>query len=181
METLSESCARVGRGAVAGMIGGAVAAWAMNEYLAAQSKPREPASAPAKARHEKKSSQSKSKQNQEDGDDATVKVAQAISTRFLHHDLSPAQRRIAGPAVHYTYGSLVGALYGAVAEIWPLTDAGFGMLYGIVLWVVGDEAAVPRLGWGRRQPRFPSRNTRTISVHTLSLASPWIWPAGRRG
>lgn len=148
METLTESCARICRGAVAGMIGGVVAAWAMNEYLAAQPKSAPKPSPARSGRAQQRQSKAASQQSQNGGDDATVKVAQAISTRLLHHELTPNQKKIAGPAVHYAYGSAVGALYGAVAEVWPLADAGFGMLYGIVLWAIGDEAAVPALRLG---------------------------------
>lgn len=165
MESISSSCRRMTRGALAGMIGGAVASWAMNEYLAVQPKtaPPDPASRP-QGRQSRKSS----KQTDTSGDDATVKVAQAISTRILKHDLTPGEKKIAGPAVHYAYGTIVGALYGAVAEVWPLADAGFGILYGIVLWVIGDEAAVPALRLGPPPTQVPvPKHAEYLAAHLV--------------
>ncbi len=167
METLTETCARMSRGALAGMIGGAVASWAMNEYLAAQPKP---AAKPAPARSERaqqRQSKAASKQSQSGGDDATVKVAQAISTRMLHHDLTPKEKKFAGPAVHYIYGSTV-ARSTALAEVWPLAGAGFGMLYGIVVWLIGDEAAVPALRLGPPPTQVPvPKHAEYLAAHLV--------------
>jgi uncharacterized membrane protein YagU involved in acid resistance len=64
---------------------------------------------------------------------------------------------VAGPAVHYAYGTLVGGLYGAVAEVWPLAGAGFGAMYGMTLWLLGDEAAVPAFRLGPLPTDIPAR------------------------
>lgn len=53
------------------------------------------------------------KQNQ---DDATVKAARAISEGVLGHKLEEREKRAAGAAVHYAFGTVTGGFYGAVAE-----------------------------------------------------------------
>jgi putative membrane protein len=50
--------------------------------------------------------------------------------------------------VHYGYGTAAGGLYGALAEVWPNAKIGFGMGYGIALWLLGSETALPALRLG---------------------------------
>jgi uncharacterized membrane protein YagU involved in acid resistance len=149
----SDTCAgaRVFRGALAGMIGGVVAAWAMNQFQAA-TQPKAVAE-PAKPSGgnggvHRPSSGDAQRQQQSTGDDATVKTAQAISRKLFAHELTPEEKKVAGPAVHYGYGAVVGGLYGAVAEVWPFIAAGVGIPYGMALFVLGDETAVPALRLG---------------------------------
>src|SRR5206468_183091 len=79
------------------------------------------------------------------GEDATVKVAETVSRKMFDHPLSNAEKKVAGPAVHYGYGMLVGGVYGALAEVWPNVKIGFGMGYGIAVWLIGSETALPAL------------------------------------
>src|SRR5690349_14702168 len=158
MSDQSISIENVLHGALAGMIGGAVGSWVMNQYIAAQQPPAQQPAQPEPAdrskaegeeRQQARSSQKESQQGEsKEDEDATVKTAEAISRNRFGHELSPQEKKIAGPAVHYGYGSLVGGLYGAVAEATPLASAGFGMLYGMALWALGDETAVPALRLG---------------------------------
>jgi len=39
----------------------------------------------------------------------------------------------------------MGALYGAAAEFIPQARAGFGLVFGTVLWAAADEVVVPAL------------------------------------
>jgi hypothetical protein len=144
-------------GAVAGAIGGLAASWVMNQFMMhAQRRAEQIAgrSELGQGRQRESSASSpqeqKEKQQQEEGgggggEDATVKTAAVISRNLFDHELTPDEKQIAGPAVHYAYGALVGSLYGAVAEVWPTIATGFGMPYGVALWALGDEAAVPAL------------------------------------
>ena len=178
MSDESISIENVFHGALAGMIGGAVASWVMNQYMSAQQQqaqpqaPEEPAEqskAEGEQRQQARSSQARSQQAEsKEDEDATVKTAQAISRNLFGHELSPKENKIAGPAVHYGYGSLVGGLYGAVAEATPLASAGFGMLYGIALWALGDEAAVPALRLGPPPTQVPaSKHADYLAAHLV--------------
>jgi putative membrane protein len=151
------------------MIGGAVGAWVMNEYIAAEQRRNQRLAQRRASQHGQRAATSQPRQKQPrqkqqppqaqraGGDDATVKTAQAISRRLFHHELSPAEKKIAGPVVHYGYGALGGAIYGALTEVWPLAGAGFGLLYGMMLWLLGDEIAVPALGLGPPPTKVPVR------------------------
>lgn len=139
----------VWKGALAGCAGGLVASWVMSQFqtqlqrIVPQPKPQ-------------------------DGEDATKKTASAISDAF-GHQLSQDEKETAGPAVHYAFGSLMGALYGAMAETMPATTAGFGVPFGTAVWLGADEVAVPMLGLA------PAPTDTSPSVHAGALASHWIY------
>lgn len=80
------------------------------------------------------------------GDDATVKAASAISQAVLHRQLTSDEKRIAGPVVHYAFGSVVGGVYGAMAEMVPVTTKAWGVPFGAAVWLGADEIGVPAAG-----------------------------------
>jgi uncharacterized membrane protein YagU involved in acid resistance len=104
-------------------------------------------------------------------DNATVATAQRISKKILHHDLTPAEKRVAGSAVHYGYGSLVGGLFGGLAELLPIVSVGLGMPFGFALWLLGDEIAVPVLGLGKSAGETPPE------VHADALSAHFMYGA----
>ena len=67
------------------------------------------------------------KRSGESGEDATVKTASAISENVFQHELTKPEKQWAGPVVHYAFGAVCGALYGALAEAAPFSRAGFGV------------------------------------------------------
>ena len=124
------------RGAIAGLAGGLAASWIMNEFMAG----------PGKKLQESVQSQPQRGNNQSEDEDATMRAADAIveiSTGGRH--LSREEKEKAGPIVHYSYGGLVGGLYGALAEYWHAPTAGLGTAFGTVLFGAGDLVAVPAL------------------------------------
>ncbi|HVT29157.1 MAG TPA: hypothetical protein VHE81_14170 [Lacipirellulaceae bacterium] len=48
-----------------------------------------------------------------------------------------------------------GALYGGLCEIVPDASIGLGIPFGVVLWVFGDELAVPLLRFGSSPFKTP--------------------------
>lgn len=81
----------------------------------------------------------------EEDENATVKVATAISEKVLSRPLPEDRKQQAGQAVHYGFGTLVGGLYGAVAEEAPVLAIAGGVPFGAALWLAADEVAVPAL------------------------------------
>ncbi len=117
-------------------------------------------------------SQQSGQQAQGDGEeqtDATVKAASAISEGLFDHELTKGEKKIAGPAVHYAFGTAVGGLYGAVAELAPEVSAGAGLPFGVVFWLVADETAVPLLGFSKGPTEHP------LSTHAYALASHFVY------
>ncbi|HEU4636677.1 MAG TPA: DUF1440 domain-containing protein [Edaphobacter sp.] len=73
---------------------------------------------------------------------STEKVARKIA-EVAGKDLPPANKKKAGQAVHYAFGTLMGAIYGISAELVPEVTTGGGTAYGTLLFLAADEVAVP--------------------------------------
>ena len=162
------------RGACAGMIGGFVASWVMIKFQEA-TKPAGPCGngrrrqGDAEARERSEKRQREAEQQQQAAHEATVKTAEKVSRKLFDHELSETEKQLAAPAIHYAYGTAVGGLYGAVSEVWPFLDVGFGMGYGMALWLLGSEAAVPALRLG------PPPTKASPTQHADALASHLVY------
>jgi len=141
------------KGVAAGALGGLVASYAMNQFQAVTKK----LSADGQGEAEKNG-----------GEDATVKTAEAI-TGALGHPLSKEEKKVAGPLVHYAFGTAMGAVYGALAELSPRVARGAGVPFGTAVWLGADEVAVPALGLSKKPAESPP------SVHAYALASHLVY------
>lgn len=110
-------------------------------------------------------------QGEEQADDATVKAASAISERVFHHKLTRREKKVAGPAVHYAFGTGTGSAYGAAVELAPSLAAAAGLPFGGAVWLVADDVAVPALGLSKPPTEFPP------STHVYALASHFVYGA----
>lgn len=142
---------RVWKGVAAGMAGGLAGSFVMDQFqsLIKSLSPGCP---------------QQSQQDQE-SEPATAKAASAISESVFRHSLTPAEKKTAGPAVHYAMGILSGGLYGALADAAPATAMGAGSLFGVGLWLAADEIAVPAFGLPKPATQFP------VSTHLNALSS----------
>lgn len=118
---------RVARGVTAGLIAGAVAAFAMDRFQALVS-PLLPSSG--------------------DSEPATEKAADSVAQRAVGHDLPDEDKPLAGQAIHYALGIGLGVAYGVVAEFRPSVTAGYGSAFGVATATLLDEAVVPAVGLG---------------------------------
>lgn len=137
------------RGILAGVAGGLVAAWAMNAWT----------EGPGNALTDKLETPQDKQQlkSTSDGEDATMKAADAIASTFNNgQHLSKEQKAAGGPVVHYTFAALMGGLYGGLAEYLPLVRSGFGTTFGSALFVGGDLVAVPALGLSKPLEEYPA-------------------------
>lgn len=164
------------KGLAAGLIGGLVASWTMNRFQDVWSKFSESSGQSAGAQSSRQGEgqgSSQGDQQAQDGgdeqDDTTVKAAAAISEGIFDHRLTKSEKEWAGPAVHYTFGTSVGGLYGAVAELAPEVTTGAGLPFGAAFWLVADETAVPLLGLSKAPTEYP------LSVHAYALASHFVF------
>ena len=135
------------RGVVAGVAGGLVASWVMNEFLAAAKKVAEAT---------KPESEKRAAQRQPEGEDATQKVANAVTEAATGEELSKQAREVGGPIVHYAFGALMGGVYGGIAEYSPSARLGLGSAFGSALFVGADEVMVPLLGLGKKPTDEPA-------------------------
>jgi hypothetical protein len=172
----------VWKGFAAGLIAGLVASWTMNRFQDLWSKLAKGIEnwsdnqfqnvwgEFAEGVSESSDAQgSKPDPNPEVQDDTTVRAASAVSEGLFDHKLTQSEKKIAGPAVHYSLGTGVGGLYGAAAEMAPKVTAGKGLPFGAVFWLVVDEGAVPLLGLSKGPTAYP------LSTHAYALSSHFVY------
>ena len=66
------------------------------------------------------------------------KIAEAAGTQ-----LETDEKKAAGQAVHYTFGTLMGVVYGVSSELLPEVTTGSGAAFGTLLFLAADQIAVP--------------------------------------
>jgi len=148
------------KGALAGMAGGLVASWVMNRLqhvmesstagdgiAGDHATPVVPPIAEeqlASTTYSSSAPQLFSKPNPQPA--PTVRMANRISKTFLRRELPAEQENVAGQSVHYGFGTLLGGVYGAVAEMRPEVVARLGGVpFGMTVWLLAEELALPAL------------------------------------
>src|SRR6185369_11523858 len=103
------------KGMIAGLAGGLLASWTMNQFQAAWTRIAEGDEKSHGAQSMQPSGGSKGEQaaDTKEQDDATVETAKVISKEVFGHELQKTEKEPAGAAVHYAFGTLSGGLYGA--------------------------------------------------------------------
>jgi uncharacterized membrane protein YagU involved in acid resistance len=142
----------LGVSAVGGLLGGLVGAAAMSAVHAWISRAHPPEPPPVDRRE----------------DDATVKVADALSRTLRRTPLADDAKPVAGSLVHYAFGASMGLAQGAAAAVTPIAGAGGGLGFGAAVWLSAHVIAVPALGLApspRRQP--PSKEGLELALHLL--------------
>jgi hypothetical protein len=164
------------KGMVAGAVGGLVASWVMNQFQRLWSR---------KARGVERSHGAQSLQQgsprhgvaralQERGrdreeDDATMRAAVVVSDNVFGRELTEREKEVAGVVAHYAMGVVSGGVYGALAEVAPVTTAGAGLPFGAAVWMIADEVVVPALGLSKPPTEYPP------ATHAYALASHLVY------
>jgi len=102
---------------------------------------------------------------------AADRMAQATSGR----PVAGQDKGAAGQAVHYGFGTLLGAIYGTASTAAPAIRAGFGMPFGAAVWAGGDETLLPATGLAKRPDETP------LSTHAYALISHLVFGASLEG
>jgi len=169
---MREDDGNIWKGIVAGLAGGLIASWTMNQFQAAWTRLAENAEKPHGAQSMQPAEGSKGDgQDTKEQDDATVKAAKAISEGVFGHELQESEKRPAGAAVHYAFGTVTGGLYGALAEVVPQVTTASGVPFGAAFWLLADEISVPLLGLSKGPAEYP------VSTHAYALASHLVYGA----
>jgi putative membrane protein len=149
-----QSDGEIWKGAAAGIAGGLLASWIMNQFQTAMSR---------------LAGEGDGQGSDSGGEDATVKTAERVSRGVFDHELSKEEKKTAGPAVHYAMGAVSGGIYGAVSELLPVARWGLGLPFGAAVWLLADEVALPALGLSKKPNEYPA------SVHAKALASHLVY------
>lgn len=135
------------RGIATGLVAGIAATLVMDQFLnliAASQKAidkREKEAqgeSPWEIAHEQAEQERQSAQQE----DSTEIVARRIA-ESAGKALDQPQKKAGGQAVHYTFGTLMGVVYGISAELLPEATTGGGTAFGTLLFLAADEVAVP--------------------------------------
>jgi len=171
-----ENKASIAKGLVAGVAGGLVASVVMNQFQAVWSKLMGGEEKPHGAQSLQQDlpdhglSLELQKRGSDDPDDnAAVRTGNAVSELVFNHKLSKSEKETAGTIAHYAMGATSGAIYGAAAEVLPITTIGEGIPFGAAVWAIADEAVVPALGLSKAGKEYP------LSIHVYAIASHLVY------
>jgi hypothetical protein len=78
-------------------------------------------------------------------DRSTEIFVQKVATGLFGASLSGGARKTAGVAMHFVYGSFWGAVYGLIQSSFHLPAALHGLLYGLIVWLIGPVTLVPAM------------------------------------
>src|SRR5438270_4940353 len=140
------------RGMLAGALGGLFASWVMNGFIAGAMKMQETMKSP----EEKAKEKFQRPKSEEESEDSTMKVADAVTWLVTGQHLSKEGKQKGGPIVHYAFGTLMGACYGALAELSHSTTAYAGTAFGTGLFIAADEIMVSALGLSKPPTQQPA-------------------------
>jgi len=135
------------RGIITGATAGIAATLIMDQFLkliSASQKAIEKqvklaqGNSPWKIAHEQVQQEQQAAQQEDSTEIVARKIANATGkTLDMEH------KKTAGQAVHYTFGTLMGIVYGVSAELVPEATTGAGAAFGTLLFLGADEVAVP--------------------------------------
>ncbi len=69
-----------------------------------------------------------------------------LAERIAGHPLDGATKEVASEAIHWGFGALTGAAYGALAEFYPAATDKEGASFGMALMALTQEKALPAMG-----------------------------------
>lgn len=138
------------RGILSGLVAGVAATVAMDQFLKLFSAgqlavERVQKLAGGESSWQIANEQAQKQERAAEREDSTEKVAHKIAEMTGNPILSREDKKKAGQAVHYTFGTLMGVVYGVASEIFPEVAAGGGTAFGTLLFFGADEVAVPAL------------------------------------
>jgi putative membrane protein len=71
---------------------------------------------------------------------------EVLAQKLSPHHLNGASLAVASETIHWGFGALTGAAYGALAEFYPAATAQEGAAFGMALMSLTHEGALPALG-----------------------------------
>jgi hypothetical protein len=137
------------RGIIAGATAGIAATLIMDQFLKLTSAGQKAVEkqmklaqgeSPWEIAHEQVQQEQQAAQQEDSTEIVARKIANATGKT-----LDKEQKKTAGRAVHYTFGTLMGIVYGVSAELVPEATTGAGTAFGTLLFLGADEVAVPAL------------------------------------
>ena len=80
-----------------------------------------------------------------------------LAERVAGHPLPPADKQAAVQTIHWGFGALAGAVYGAMVEVEPSFAAWHGAAFGLTLNKITHESVLPRVGLAAPKEEQPAQ------------------------
>lgn len=156
------------KGLLSGLLGGLVACWAMNQWLALWQRVVERESTTRRGQPVVGQGGQLSQEGPDERQPPTMHAAAALVHRLFLYVPTDSEKQRVGQALHYTFGTATSALYGSLAEAFPVLTTAAGIPFGMVVWLLADEIAVPILGLSK-PPAQQKRSTHlyAFTAHCL--------------
>ncbi len=91
-----------------------------------------------------------------------------LAQRVAERSLNRSEKESAKQWIHYTFGTLTGAAYGAAAEYLPLITAGAGSAFAAALLLGTHESTLPALGLSAPPSKqVPREHTSEAATHLV--------------
>ena len=91
-----------------------------------------------------------------------------LAEKLAGHPLDEDPEKVASEAIHWGFGALTGAAYGALAEVYPAATAKEGASFGLALMSLTHETALPAMGLSAPPEEQTAReHTSEASTHVL--------------
>ena len=153
-------------GALAGALGGLAGSWAMVRFNHAVGgggfRPGD------RHAHRRTAAQPNDTDGTFPDEPASMQLASAIAEPVVGRPLAEREKEVGGPIMHYLFGALVGAMYGALAETKPSMANGAGIPFGTAVWLGADEIGVPLAGFASDPRDYPlSRHAAALGSHVV--------------
>jgi putative membrane protein len=149
-------------GIIIGAIGGLAGTSAMNEAQRAWTHAVDGEAAESAAgKHDARDWQERS-----EGQNSNEIAAQVLANRIVGRPLNRSELAVAAPLIHYSFGAAMGALYGAY--LGRRTQHGTGIGFGLAVWLLADEIAMPLLGLSDSTLRRPfEQHLQSMAAHVV--------------
>jgi putative membrane protein len=91
-----------------------------------------------------------------------------LAKKLAGHPLTAQQETVAVETIHWGFGALTGAAYGALAEFYPAATAKDGAGFGMALASLTHEGALPAMGLSA-PPEEQTTRERTSEMATHAV------------
>ena len=91
-----------------------------------------------------------------------------LADKITGHSLDVPGRKAASEAIHWGFGAMTGAAYGAIAEFYPAATSKEGASFGLTLATLTHESALPALGLSADAEHQTTReHTSEMATHVV--------------
>ncbi len=91
-----------------------------------------------------------------------------LANKIAGHPLSGTEQEVVSETIHWGFGALTGAAYGALAEFYPAATSREGATFGLTLASLTHQSALPALGLSAKPSEQSSREqTSEMATHIL--------------